>query len=271
VSTVWAIMRPRCGAPPSGPKAAAFPLSSTRRSLNRPTTGPGPPGPRYFPGVPPRAAPWRPLERGLWEAYTGRPARLRHPTRDPPGRHYPIVEGRNHARTGHPQGADSPAHYGVSKRFIFEIMPTAREWGGRAQRVLQAARQVGLFIRYVVVGYREGYPEVSPGGPRHLGLPEPSRLTDRLGFKATGRLKEGSKGAEIMAELAPRSGEPVFTKRRTGAFMHMDLGLTLRARGIQVLSFWGYPPAGWSSPRCGQPRTWTMAQWYWRTAAPTAV
>ena len=117
---------------------------------------------------------------------------------------------------------------------VLEMVPTAREWGAvyRAQRVLQEARQAGLLIGYVVVRFREGYPEVGPRDPA------------RLRVKEAGILKEGTSGADVVAELAPGPSELVFTKRRTGPFPHTDLDLTLRARGIQDLVLMGVNTSG---------------------------
>lgn len=43
---------------------------------------------------------------------------------------------------------------------------------------------------------------------------------------------DGTPGAEIVADLSPRSGEPVISKRRYSAFFGTDLDLTLREKEI---------------------------------------
>ena len=70
----------------------------------------------------------------------------------------------------------------------------------RAAALLAEARQAGLPVIYVVVRFREGYPEVSSQNPRFLGL------------KQSGRMREGTPGAEIHARVAPKPGDIVVTK-----------------------------------------------------------
>lgn len=50
---------------------------------------------------------------------------------------------------------------------------------------------------------------------------------------------EGSKGSDIVAELAPRVGERVIGKRRFSAFCGTDLDLTLREKSITDLELAG--------------------------------
>lgn len=120
------------------------------------------------------------------------------------------------------------------QNFVFEAVPQAREQGivQRAQRVLEAARTAGLFIGYVARRYRDGYPEVGTRDPRLVA------------YKQAGHLREGTKGAEVVAEVAPVTGEPVFVKKRTSAFLHTDLDLTLRAQGIRDIVLLGVATSG---------------------------
>lgn len=50
---------------------------------------------------------------------------------------------------------------------------------------------------------------------------------------------EGSKGSDIIAELAPQAGERIISKRRFSAFCGTDLDLTLREKGITDLELTG--------------------------------
>jgi nicotinamidase-related amidase len=102
----------------------------------------------------------------------------------------------------------------------------------RAGAVLKKARQAHLPIVYVVVRFRDGYPEVD--------------LRNKLfsGLKASGRLREGTSGAEIHARVAPEAGDIVVTKRRVGAFSTTDLETILRAKNIHTLVLLGIATSG---------------------------
>lgn len=117
---------------------------------------------------------------------------------------------------------------------IVSFLPEAarNELMERAGAVLASARREGIPVIYVVVRFREGYPEVS------------SRDAIRRGLRDSERLKEGTPGAEIHSAVAPQSGEVVVTKRRTGAFSTTDLGAVLSAQGIETLVLMGVSTSG---------------------------
>jgi nicotinamidase-related amidase len=102
----------------------------------------------------------------------------------------------------------------------------------RASTVLKEARAARLPIIYVVVRFREGYPEVN----------ERNRLF--RGLKESGRLLEGTPGAEIDAKVAPQPGDIVVIKRRVGAFSTTDLETVLRSRNISALALFGISTSG---------------------------
>jgi len=102
----------------------------------------------------------------------------------------------------------------------------------RASRVLTAARSKDIPIIYIAVRFREGYPEIS------------TRDAARRGIRQTGRLVEGTPGAEILSEVAPQPGEVVVAKRRTGPFSTTDLNAVLNARGIETLVLMGVSTSG---------------------------
>ena len=72
----------------------------------------------------------------------------------------------------------------------------------RADSVLKGARQAGIPVIYVVVRFREGHPEISPRNQSFSAL------------KETGRLVEGSEGAEVHPGVAPQPGDVIVTKRQ---------------------------------------------------------
>ncbi len=102
----------------------------------------------------------------------------------------------------------------------------------RANAILKEARQAKIQIIYVVVRFREGYPEVN--------------LQNKLfsGLKQSGCLIEGTPGAEIDSRVAPQPGDIVVTKRRVGAFSTTDLETILRAKDINKLVLFGISTSG---------------------------
>jgi nicotinamidase-related amidase len=102
----------------------------------------------------------------------------------------------------------------------------------RAAAVIKEARKANIPVIYVVVRFRDGYPEVN--------------LHNKLfrALKESGRLKEGTAGAEIDPKVAPLPGEVVVTKRRVGAFSTTDLETVLRARNINTIVLSGIATSG---------------------------
>lgn len=102
----------------------------------------------------------------------------------------------------------------------------------RIGRVLTGARRTGLPVVHVVARFRPGYPEVSP------------RDLWRRGIRDSGRLAEGSRGAEIVDELQPEPGEITVVKRRTSPFQATDLSAILSAQGIHRVILAGVSTGG---------------------------
>jgi len=63
-------------------------------------------------------------------------------------------------------------------------------------------------------------------------------------LKQTGRLREGTPGAEIDSRVAPQPGDVVVSKRRVGAFSTTDLQPILRAKDITTLAMFGIATSG---------------------------
>ena len=102
----------------------------------------------------------------------------------------------------------------------------------RAATVIKEARQANIPVIYVVVRFRDGYPEVN--------------LQNKLfrALKESGRLREGTAGAEIDPKVAPLPADVVVTQRRIGAFSTTDLGTVLRAMNINTLVLCGISTSG---------------------------
>jgi nicotinamidase-related amidase len=94
-----------------------------------------------------------------------------------------------------------------------------------------AARAAGVRVVYVKIGFRAGYPELSP---RNLVF---ERLTQ------AGSFLEGP-ASEIHQAVAPQPGDVTVTKRRVSAFAGSDLDVVLRAGEIDALVLTGIATSG---------------------------
>jgi nicotinamidase-related amidase len=101
------------------------------------------------------------------------------------------------------------------------------------QKLLTQARTVGMPVIYVRVSRR---PDLKDAPRPPLGTP-PSA-------SGAPSLIEGSEGAAIVAELAPRPEDIVVTKHTTSPFHTTDLGVYLRRFGVSRLLLTGYSTTG---------------------------
>lgn len=99
-------------------------------------------------------------------------------------------------------------------------------------RLVAAARKSGMMIIYVVVGFREGHPEIS------------LRNQSFGPIRKSGLFASGSAGTEIHPAMAPEPGDIVVTKHRVGAFCGTDLDMILRANDIETLLLTGIATSG---------------------------
>ena len=102
----------------------------------------------------------------------------------------------------------------------------------RASSVLDATRKAGIPVVYVVVSFRPGHPEIS------------ARNKSFNAMKSTGRLREGTPGAQIHGSVRPDSGEVIVTKRRVGAFSTTDMETVLRSMDVTNLVLAGISTSG---------------------------
>ena len=102
----------------------------------------------------------------------------------------------------------------------------------RARQILDAARGAGVFVVYIVVNFRLGYPEVSD-----------SNLTFSA-RKSSGLEPPADPAALIDPSVAPLAGEPIVVKHRVGAFYGTDLDMILRAQGRDTLVLMGHATSG---------------------------
>jgi nicotinamidase-related amidase len=102
----------------------------------------------------------------------------------------------------------------------------------RTAKLVETARHAGMRVIYVVVGFRAGYPEVSPRNQSFGPIRE------------SGRFAHGSGGTEVHPTVAPEPGEVVITKHRVSAFAGTDIDMILRANGIETLVLAGIATSG---------------------------
>lgn len=102
----------------------------------------------------------------------------------------------------------------------------------RSSRLIAAARKAGMMVIYVVVGFREGHPEIS------------LRNQSFGPIRNSGMFASGSAGTGVHPAVAPEPGEVVVTKHRVGAFFGTDLDMILRANGIDTLLLTGIATSG---------------------------
>ncbi|SEO68465.1 cysteine hydrolase family protein [Actinacidiphila rubida] len=101
----------------------------------------------------------------------------------------------------------------------------------RMARAVAAARDAGVPVMHVVVGFRAGHPEINPANRSFGALPP-------------GAFGPGDPGAAIDPAVAPRDGETVVVKKRVSAFAGSDLEMLLRAAGIDHLVLSGISTSG---------------------------
>lgn len=101
----------------------------------------------------------------------------------------------------------------------------------RTAPLIAAARGAGTSVIYVVLGFKPGYPEVSPNNAVFSTI------------RGSGRFL-GTPGADIPAAIAPKEGDTIVVKHRVSAFHGTDLDMILRAKGIDTLLLTGIATGG---------------------------
>ncbi len=115
---------------------------------------------------------------------------------------------------------------------ILRNLPDAAPVISNVIQAVAYARENKIPVIYVVVGFRQGAPEIS---------------TNNKGFSANKERMTGANMDEwmkIYPELAPIEGEIVVTKRRVSAFTGSDLEVVLRAQDIRHIVLMGVATSG---------------------------
>jgi nicotinamidase-related amidase len=102
----------------------------------------------------------------------------------------------------------------------------------RIATLIAAARTAQVPVIYVVVGFRPGYPEVSP------------RNQSFSAVTSTGKFTTQPPGADIVAAVRPQPEDVIIVKHRVGAFSATDLDMILRAKGVDTLVLTGLATSG---------------------------
>lgn len=102
----------------------------------------------------------------------------------------------------------------------------------RLAAAAQAARRAGVKVIYVTVGFRDGYPEVSPRNKSFSALP------------ASGKYTGGDPDTAVHSAVAPAAGDVVVVKRRVSAFAGSDLDVVLRSAAVDSLVLAGIATSG---------------------------
>ena len=98
---------------------------------------------------------------------------------------------------------------------------------------IQTARSNHIPVFYVVIGFRKGYPEVSPNNKSFSAI----REDDSRNF-------DTEEGARVHVSVAPQAGDIIVTKKRVSAFTGSDLELLLRSLGITHIVLTGIATSG---------------------------
>lgn len=120
----------------------------------------------------------------------------------------------------------------VQRSIVSRFAASDPDYLDRLSGAIEKARSAGLPVIYVVVGFRPGYPEISPRN-RSFGA-----IAERGGFDPD------DADSRVEPAVAPRAGDVVVTKRRVSAFAGSDLDMVLRAQGVTSLVLTGIATSG---------------------------
>ncbi|PTS97352.1 isochorismatase [Pedobacter sp. HMWF019] len=115
---------------------------------------------------------------------------------------------------------------------IVAMLPEAATIVINTAKAIAKARDQKIPVIYVVVGFRQGSPEISMNNKSFAASKERFESVDMAEF------------VKIHEDLKPNNDEVVVTKRRFSAFTGSDLEVVLRAYGAQHLVLTGISTSG---------------------------
>jgi nicotinamidase-related amidase len=115
---------------------------------------------------------------------------------------------------------------------IVAMLPNAAAILNTTAKAIAKARDQKIPVIYVVVGFRQGAPEVSLNNKTFAASKERFASVNMAEFM------------KVHEDLKPQADEVVVTKRRVSAFTGSDLEVILRAYGIQHLVLTGIATSG---------------------------
>ena len=111
-------------------------------------------------------------------------------------------------------------------------LQNSEELINNAAKAIDFARNKNIPVIYAVVGFRKGFPEVSPKNKNFAKIPDQlSNVPQEVFMKINDR-------------LAPKNDEPVVNKKRFSAFAGSDLDIILRSQDIKHLVLSGISTSG---------------------------
>ncbi len=100
------------------------------------------------------------------------------------------------------------------------------------KKAIKSARSSKMPVIYIVIGFRNGYPEMSPNN-KSFNL-----------LKSAGMDLVSEEATKIHQSIAPEEEDIVIVKKRTSAFTGSDLEVVLRSLGIKNIVLTGIATSG---------------------------
>jgi nicotinamidase-related amidase len=101
------------------------------------------------------------------------------------------------------------------------------------KQAIKTARDNNIPVIYIVVGFRNGYPDVSSNNSSFSIL----KNNPAMGF-------DTEEGCRVYSGVAPEPGDIIITKKRVSAFTGSDLEVVLRSLEIKHLLLSGFATSG---------------------------